>query len=72
MWLAIYTHLDITYLIGILNQYNSNPGFIYYLLVIQIFCYVSNILDFEIIFEINFSNKLIGYSNSNYASLIDD
>lgn len=71
IWLAVYTRPDIAYLVGIFSKYYSNSRPIYYSLVVQVFCYLSSIFDFEITFQANFGNKLVGYTNSNYMGLID-
>ena len=71
MWPAVYTCPDIPYSMGILSRYCSNPGPTHYSLMVQIVRYFFGTLNFGIIFEANSSDKLIGYTNSDYASLID-
>ena len=59
------------YLMGIFSQYYSNLRPTYFLLVVQVFCYLFGTLDFKITFQINSSNELVGYINSDYIKLID-
>ena len=42
-----------------------------YLLVFQVFCYLSGTLNFGITFQTDSNNKLIGYTDSDYAGLVD-
>ena len=43
----------------------------HYFLVVQIFRYLSGTLDLGIIFMANSNDKLIGYSDSDYAGFVD-
>ncbi len=55
---------------GALSQYCSNPGPTNCNLVIQIFRYLSRILDLGITFTADSEDELVGYTDSNYAGLI--
>lgn len=57
---------------GVLSQYYTNPGLMYCLLIVQVFCYLSGTLNLGIIFQADSSDKLVGYINFNYTSFIDD
>ena len=72
MWLAVYIYPDITYSMGVLSQYCSNLGPMHYSLVVQIFCYLSGIFDLGITFQADFGNKLVGYTDSDYAGLVNN
>ncbi len=56
---------------GILSRYCNNPRHTSCLLVVQVFRYFSNTLDFRITLQANTNDKLIGYTNSNYEGLGD-
>lgn len=71
IWPAVHTCPDIAYLVGVFSWYCSNPGSIYYLLVIQIFYYLFGILDFRITFKINSSNEINSYSDSDYTGFVN-
>ena len=72
MWPAVYTYPDITYSVGVLSQYCSNLGPMHYSLVVQIFCYLSGTFDFRITFQADFGNELVGYTDSDYAGLVNN
>lgn len=52
-------------------QYYSNPRFTHCLLLIQIFHSLSNNANLKITFKVNFTNKLIGYNDSDYINLVN-
>lgn len=72
MWPAIYIYRDITYAVRVLSRYYSNLEPTYCNLVIQIFRYLSKTLKLGITFTASWKDKLVGYTDSNYAELIDD
>lgn len=71
MWPVIYTCPDIAYVMGVCSWYYSNPRPTYCNWLIQIFRYLSRILDFGITFTVDMKNKLVSYIDSNYAKLIN-
>lgn len=72
MWPAIYICSDIAYLPAVSNEYTSNLGRTYYSLIVQISGHLSDILNFEIIFQANSNNELVRYIDFNHAGFIDD
>ena len=71
MWPAVHTRPDIAYSVGVLSRYCSNPGPTHCNLVIQIFRYLSGTLDLGITFTADSENDLVGYTDSDYAGLLD-
>lgn len=73
MWLAVHVHTrpDIAYSVGVISRYCSNPGLACCNLVIQIFRYLSGTLDLGITFTADSGNDLVGYTDSDYAGLVD-
>ena len=71
MWPAVHTRPDIAYSVGVLSRYCSNPGPTHCNLVIQIFRYLSGTLDLGITFTADSKDELVGYTDSDYAGLID-
>ena len=71
IWPAVHTCPDIAYSVGVLICYCSNLGPTYCNLVIQIFRYLSRALDLGITFMANSENDLVGYTDSDYAGLLD-
>ena len=71
MWLAVYTRPDIAYSVGVLSRYCRNPGPTYWNLLVQVFRYLSATLGLRIIFNANWENDLVGYTDSDYAGLVD-
>lgn len=70
MWPAIYTCLNIAYIVGVLNGYSSNPEYKYYNLIIQLYRYLSKTLNLKITYITNSKNNLVDYVDSGYAELI--
>ena len=71
MWPAVHTRPDIAYSVGVLSRYCSNPGPTHCNLVIQIFRYLSETLNLGITFTSDSEDELVGYTDSDYARLID-
>ncbi len=71
MWSAVYTPPDIAYSVRVLSCYCSNPGPTNCNLVVQVFRYLSATLGLEITFKANSENDLVGYTDSDYAGLVD-
>ncbi len=71
MWPTVYTRLDIAYSVGVLSQYCSNSGPTHCSLVVQVLRYLFGILEFGIIFQADSSDELVGYTDSDYAGLVD-
>ncbi len=71
MWPAVHIHPDIAYSVGVLIRYCSNPGPMHCNLVILIFRYLSRTLDLGITFTSDSEDELVGYTDSDYAGLID-
>ena len=71
MWPAVHTCPDIAYAMGVLSRYCSNPGPTYCNLVIQIFKYLSGTLDLGITLTADSKDKLVGYTDFDYARLIN-
>ena len=71
IWPTVYIRPDIAYSVRVLSRYYSNPGPTHYSLVAQIFRYLAGTLDLGITFQANASDELIGYTDSDYAGLVD-
>ena len=71
MWPAVHTRPDIAYSVGVLSRYCSNPGPTHCNLVVQVFRYLSATLGLGITFNSNSENDLVGYTDSDYAGLVD-
>ena len=71
MWSAVYTPPDIAYSVRVLSCYCSNPGPTYCNLVVQVFRYLFATLGLGITFTANSENHLVGYTDSDYAGLVD-
>ena len=71
MWPAVHTRPDISYSVGVLSRYCANPSPIHCNLVIQIFQYLTRILDLGITFRSDTTDELVGYTDSDWAGLKD-
>ncbi len=71
MWPLVHTLPDISYSLGVFSRYCVSPSLIYCNLVIQIFRYSSGTLDLGITFKFYTTDKLIGYTDSDWVGLKD-
>ncbi len=71
MWPAVHTRSDIAYSLGILSCYFSNSGPTNCNLVVQVFRYLFSTLGLGITFNANSKDDLVGYTDSDYAGLVD-
>lgn len=65
MWPAIYIQPNIAYLIRVFSWHYANLGAIYSILVTQIFQYLADSLELDIIFKFNAIGESVGYTNFN-------
>ncbi len=68
---AVYTRPDISYSVGVLSRYSTNPGPIHCNLVTQIFRYLAGTLKLGITFRSDTTDGLIRYTDSDWAGLKD-
>ena len=68
---SIYTRLDLAYSAVVLSRYCSNPGKLHCDLVQRVLRYVAGTPDLGLVFRKDSKDDLIGYSDSDFARLID-
>lgn len=71
MWPAIHTRPDISYAVGVLRRYCSNPSPLHCKYLQHTMRYLVGTLDLGLVFRKNSDNDLIGYSDSDYAGTKD-
>lgn len=71
MWPAVHTRPDISYSVGVLSRYCSNPGPAHIQLVKQIFRYIAGTLTTGLTFTADSPDELIGYTDSDWAGTVD-
>ena len=71
MWPAVHTRPDISYSVGVLSRYCSNPGPTHIQLVKQIFRYLAGTLTIGLTFSAASLDELIGYTDSDWAGTVD-
>lgn len=71
IWPAVHTRPNISYSVGVLSWYCTNPGPIHCNLVTQIFRYFAKTLDLGITFRSDATDELVGYTDSDWAGLKD-
>ena len=75
MYLAIGTCPDITFAIGKLTQFNSNPGRQHWQAVKHLFRYLKGMMDLKLTYQTEdspaSSHPFITYSDSNHANCLD-
>ncbi len=68
MYLAIATRPDISYAVGVVSRFLSNPKETHVNAVKRILKYLRGTIDYGIIFEKNHKQNILCYSDSDYAS----
>ena len=71
IWATVHTRPDISYAVGVLSRYCSNPGPTHIELVKKIFCYISGTIDIGLTFRADSPNNLVAYRDSDWAGLVD-
>ena len=71
LYLYIHTRPDISYSVGVLSRYCTNPRPTHCNLVKQIFRYFSGTLDLGLTFTADSEDDLVGYTDYDYGGLID-
>lgn len=74
IWWAIYSYLDLVYLVEVLSRFCGNPKCVYLKLVKDVLKYVFEIQELGLIFnrEIYTPDDMMGYINSDFAGLKTD
>ena len=72
MWAVIMMRPDLTCSMFLLSHYLSNSGKEHVSLLANVFCYVSGTLNLELTFSDNGSDKVIGYSDADFAGAVDN
>ena len=72
IWPAIYTRPDLSYSMGVLSRYCSNPGKLQSDLIQRVLRYVAGTFDLGLVFRNDSEDDLIGYSDSDFAGPIDE
>ena len=67
MWSATQCRSDIAYSVKVVSQYFSNLSKEHKQAILQIFHYLKDTVDQNLIYTKNNSNHLINYSNSDYT-----
>jgi hypothetical protein len=68
LYLLILTRLDISFALGRLSQYLSNPAKFYIIALRKVLKYLRSTIDYRITFSRKRPKGLIRYSNSDFAS----
>ena len=72
----IYTqvcmHLDITYVVGVLERYLSDPSQKHWVVVKRIMRYLQVTKNYMLTYKRSNDLRVSGYSNSNFAGCLDD
>ena len=71
IWPAVHTRPNISYAVGVLSKYCSNPGSTHIELVKRIFSYILRIINIGLTFKAESPDDLVGYCDSDWAGLVD-
>ena len=67
MYAQVYTRPNITYVVGMLGRYQSNPGIQHWKAVKKVLCYLQMTEDYMLTYRRTNNLEIIDYSYSNYA-----
>ena len=67
MYAQVCTRLDITFIVGMLGKYMSNPGVDHWKAAKRIMWYLKRTKDFMLTYERSDSLEIIGYSDSDFT-----
>ena len=71
MYAQVCTRLDITYVVGMLGRYQSNPGIDHWKAVKKVLRYLQGTKDYMLSYRRTDNLEIIGYSDSDYAGCKD-
>ncbi|XP_073051205.1 uncharacterized protein [Primulina eburnea] len=67
----VFTRPEITFIVGMLGRYQSNPGLDHWKIAKKVMRYLQGTKDYMLMFRRTGNLEVIGYSNSNYDGCID-
>ena len=72
MYAQVCTHLDITYIVGILGRYLSNPGMDHWKAVKRVMRYLQRIKDYMLTYRRSDQLEIIDYFDSDFVGCQDN
>ena len=71
MYAMLGTRPDIAYSVGVISQFNSNPGKAHWIAVKRIFRYLKGTMDYSLTYK-GSESQLLGYSDADWGGNLDD
>ncbi|RVW53401.1 Retrovirus-related Pol polyprotein from transposon TNT 1-94 [Vitis vinifera] len=71
MYAQTCRRLDISFAIGMLGRYQSDPGFEHWKAAKKVMRYLQGRKDYMLTYKISEQLEIVGYSNSNYGGCLD-
>ena len=72
MYAQVCTHPDIAFVVGVLGRYLSDPGQSHWKAAKKVLRYLQGIKDLMLIYRRTDTLEVVGFSDSDYASCVDD
>jgi len=71
MYAQVCTRPDITYVVGVLGRYQSNPNINRWKVAKKVMRYLQGIMDYMHMYKQNDCLEVVGYSDSDYVGCVD-
>ena len=71
MYALVYTRPDITFVVGMLGRYQSNPGMDHQRAAKKVMRYLKGTKNYMLMYKQTDNLKVVGYSNSDFARCVD-
>ena len=71
MYAQVCTRPDITYVVGVLGRYQSNPDINRWKVAKKVMRYLQGIMDYMLMYKQNDCLEVVGYSDSDYVGCVD-
>nr|CAN70299.1 hypothetical protein VITISV_001397 [Vitis vinifera] len=71
MYAQVCTRLDIAFVVGMLGQYQSNPGLDHWRVAKKVMRYLQETKNYKLMYRRTSNLEVVGYLDSDFASCVD-
>ena len=71
MYAMVATRPNISHVVGVVSRFMHNPGRSHWNAVRHVFRYLAATKDHDILFGVNSTSSVVGYTDSNFAGCVD-
>jgi hypothetical protein len=71
MYAQVCTHFDITFIVGMLGRYQTDPGMDHWKVAKKVLRYLQGTKNYMLTFRKSHNLEVIGYSDSDFSSCVD-